>query len=62
MWQVDNLLDAPTYSGEYEPHTLSIDVEDKPGVLNQARGPPGVAAHAPPRMTLLSPPGDMAQC
>ncbi len=37
MWQVDNLLDAPTYSGEYEPHTLSIDVEDKPGVLNQAR-------------------------
>ena len=47
MWQVENLLDAPTYAGEFEPHTLSIEVEDKPGVLNQARSlPPEQCAHA----------------
>ena len=27
--------DAPTNTGEFEPHTLSIEVEDRPGVLNQ---------------------------
>lgn len=38
VWQVENVLDAadaPTYAGEFEPHTLSIEVEDRPGVLNQ---------------------------
>ena len=40
VWQVENVLDAadaPAYTGEFEPHTLSIEVEDRPGVLNQAR-------------------------
>lgn len=41
--QVDNILEA-TYSGSgepaqssYEAHTLSIEVQDVPGVLNQVR-------------------------
>jgi acetolactate synthase I/III small subunit len=39
VWEVESVLGA-TYEGEglnseYEPHTLSIEVEDTPGVLNQ---------------------------
>jgi hypothetical protein len=38
--QVDNLLDA-TYGtggdGDFEAHTLSIEVKDTPGVLNSVR-------------------------
>lgn len=40
VWQVENVLDAAdasAHAGEFEPHTLSIEVEDRPGVLNQAR-------------------------
>ena len=35
VWDVDNVLEATTYVGAFEPHTLSIEVEDVPGVLNQ---------------------------
>lgn len=40
VWEVDNILEA-TYSatsGDYEAHTLSIEVQDVPGVLNQVTG------------------------
>lgn len=35
VWDVDNVLEATFQTGEFEPHTLSIEVEDVPGVLNQ---------------------------
>jgi acetolactate synthase-1/3 small subunit len=40
VWNVQNILDAaynPTYK-TYDPFTLSIDVQDVPGVLNQVTG------------------------
>ena len=36
VWDVDNVLEATFARGDFEPHTLSIEVEDVPGVLNQA--------------------------
>lgn len=35
VWDVSNVLDATFQQGAFEPHTLSIEVEDVPGVLNQ---------------------------
>ena len=35
MWDVSNVLEATFQKGDFEPHTLSIEVEDVPGVLNQ---------------------------
>ena len=37
VWDVSNVLEATFHQGEFEPHTLSIEVEDVPGVLNQVR-------------------------
>lgn len=43
VWEVENILEA-TYSKEtsqspeFEAHTLSIEVQDVPGILNQVRG------------------------
>ena len=39
VWDVDNVLEATFARGDFEPHTLSIEVEDVPGVLNQASLP-----------------------
>lgn len=39
VWEVGNLLD-PTFGddlAQFQAHTLSIDVQDVPGVLNQVR-------------------------
>lgn len=40
VWNVNNILEAAyqTEDLEYDPYTLSIDVEDVPGVLNQVTG------------------------
>ncbi|KAK9906747.1 hypothetical protein WJX75_007311 [Coccomyxa subellipsoidea] len=38
VWDVENVLEATFQTGEFEPHTLSIEVEDVPGVLNQVTG------------------------
>ena len=35
VWDVSNVLEATYQKGDFEPHTLSIEVEDVPGVLNQ---------------------------
>ena len=35
VWDVSNVLEATFQKGDFEPHTLSIEVEDVPGVLNQ---------------------------
>ena len=35
VWDVSNVLEASFQKGDFEPHTLSIEVEDVPGVLNQ---------------------------
>ena len=40
VWDVHNVLDAaytPGAAPGYEPYTLSIEVQDVPGVLNQVR-------------------------
>ena len=39
VWDVENVLEATFARGDFEPHTLSIEVEDVPGVLNQASLP-----------------------
>ncbi|CAL5227868.1 g10905 [Coccomyxa viridis] len=38
VWDVSNVLEATYQKGDFEPHTLSIEVEDVPGVLNQVTG------------------------
>ena len=35
VWEVENVLEATSLAGEFEPQTLSVEVEDVPGVLNQ---------------------------
>ena len=59
VWQVENVLDAAdasAHAGEFEPHTLSIEVEDRPGVLNQARPANDLTGASKPHFFWCHPP------
>ena len=51
VWDVSNVLEATFQKGDFEPHTLSIEVEDVPGVLNQVSS--AVQADSVPRKACL---------